>query len=341
MAGPPPQIFDRKLVRQRRERTAQKGLKHILGEIVAEEILDRLSLIKRDFKTALVAGPLPKLADAIAASVEFCVEGDLALSGATSPHRPFGPPPPQAGEEEVSASQRTIFPPPQSGGGGPSAKRDEPVGGRVIADDEALPFAEGAFDLIISALSLHWVSDLPGALIQIRHSLQPDGLFMAALLGGETLHELRASLSEAEVEIYGGLSPRFSPTIDLRDMGALLQRAGFALPVVDTDKFAMRFETPLELIAALRDSGETNALRKRSRPVSRGLLARMLETYASRFAHRDGGIRATFEVIYLTAWSPHESQQKPLAPGSARIRLSEALRTQEQAAGEKAAPQKR
>jgi SAM-dependent methyltransferase len=204
----------------------------------------------------------------------------------------------------------------------------------VVADEETLPFATNAFDVVISALSLHWVSDLPGALIQIRRSLTPDGLFLGALLGGETLNELRVSLSEAEIETHGGLSPRFSPTIDIRDMGGLLQRAGFALPVVDTDKVTIRFETLLELMAALRGSSETNALNIRSRPLSRRLLEPMLETYATRFAHPEGGIRATFEVIYLTAWSPHESQQKPLAPGSARMRLSDALRTAERTTGQ-------
>jgi NADH dehydrogenase [ubiquinone] 1 alpha subcomplex assembly factor 5 len=294
----PPQIFDRSLVRQHRDRVARQGHKHILGEIVAEEIVDRLSAIKRDFSMGLVLGGNRSLAAAIRGRVDICVEADLAL------------------------------------------RRDVPHPAAIV-DEEVLPFAEGSFDLVVSTLSLHWLNDLPGALIQIRRSLKPDGLFLGALLGGETLHELRTSLSEAEIETRGGLSPHFSPTIDLRDMGALLQRAGFALPVVDTDKFAMRFETPLELIAALRDSAETNALIERARrPLSRQTLSRMLEIYASRFAASDGGVRALFEVIYLTAWSPHESQQKPLAPGSARMRLSEALGAKEQTAGEKAAPHK-
>jgi SAM-dependent methyltransferase len=276
----------------------RRGLKHILGEIVAEDLLDRLSFVKRDFTKALLAGPVPKLAEAFRHRAGLNVKTSL-----------------------ITPSRRD--------------------GLTVVADEEFLPFGEPTFDLVINALTLHWVGDLPGALIQIRRALEPDGLFMAALLGGETLNELRTSLSEAEIETRGGLSPRFSPTIDLRDMGALLQRAGFALPVVDTDKIVLRFETPLDLIAALRDSGETNALVARARPLSRTVFARMLESYASRFAHPAGGVRATFEVIYLTAWSPHESQQKPLAPGSARMRLSEALRTDEQATGDKADPRKR
>lgn len=202
---------------------------------------------------------------------------------------------------------------------------------RVVATEEALPFAEGAFDLIVSALSLHWINDLPGALIQIRRALKPDGLFLASLLGGDTLAELRDAILKAEIETAAGVTPRFSPTVDMRDMGALMQRAGFALPVVDNDKITLTFETPLDLMQALRMSGETNALVER-RPLLRSTLARSLELYDKKTS--EGEIAATFQVIHLSGWSPHESQQKPLQPGTARMRLADALGTKESSAGE-------
>ncbi len=210
-------------------------------------------------------------------------------------------------------------------------------GHRVQAREDALPLRQGAFDLIASGLSLHLVNDLPGALIQVRRALKPDGLFLAALLGGESLGELREALMLAETEITGGMSPRVFPTADVRDMGGLLQRAGFALPVADAERLTVTYASPLALMRDLRGMGATNALAMRSRkPMRRTVLTRTSEIYAQKFPAGDGRVRATFEILYLSGWSPHESQQKPLKPGSAAARLADALGTVEHAAGDKA-----
>ena len=206
----------------------------------------------------------------------------------------------------------------------------------VIADEEALPFRDGSLDLVVSALALHTVNDLPGTLIQIRRALRPDGLFMAALPGGDTLTELRQSFAQAEAEIEGGVSPRVAPFADVREMGALLQRAGFALPVTDVDRITVRYSSPFGLMRELRRMGATNVLTERRRtPLRRATLARMAEIYAQRFVDADGKIRATFEVVWLSGWAPHESQQKPLRPGSAQTRLADALGVREVGTGEK------
>jgi SAM-dependent methyltransferase len=207
----------------------------------------------------------------------------------------------------------------------------------VAADEEALPFRDGSLDLAVSALALQFVNDLPGTLVQIRRALKPDGLFLAAMIGGESLVELREAFAQAESEIEGGVSPRVAPFADLRDLGALLQRAGFALPVTDIDRVTVRYATPLALMHDLRRMGAANALAERRRtPLRRATLRRLFEIYAERFADADGRIRATFEIVWLSGWAPHESQQKPLAPGSAKTRLADALRTKEISTGEKA-----
>jgi SAM-dependent methyltransferase len=201
--------------------------------------------------------------------------------------------------------------------------------------DEKLSVAPESFDVATSMLSLHAVNDLPGALIQIRRALKPDGLFIAALFGGETLRELREAFAAGECEIAGGASPRVSPFADVRDMGALLQRAGFALPVADMERTTVRYREFSTLIADLRALGETNALAERSRKaLRRDVLESALANYAARHAEPDGRLRATFDIVYLTAWAPHASQQKPLAPGSARQKLADALGTVEQPAGD-------
>jgi SAM-dependent methyltransferase len=208
---------------------------------------------------------------------------------------------------------------------------------KVAADEDALPFREGSLDLITSALALQFVNDLPGTLVQIRRALKPDGLFLAALIGGGSLNELRQSFAAAEAEIEGGVSPRVAPFADVRDMGLLLQRAGFALPVADLDRIVVRYASPFALMEDLRRMGAANALVERRRaPLKRATLARMADTYAERFADADGRIRATFEVIWLSGWAPHESQQKPLRPGSATARLADALKTSEHSTGEAA-----
>ena len=207
----------------------------------------------------------------------------------------------------------------------------------AVTDDEALPFREGSLDLAVSGLGLQFVNDLPGTLIQIRRALKPDGLFIAALIGGDSLMELREAFGAAESEVEGGVSPRVAPFADLRDIGALLQRAGFALPVTDIDRVTVRYSDPLALVHDLRRMAATNAMIERRRtPLRRATLKRMFEIYAERFSDPDGRVRATFEIIWLSGWTPHESQQKPLAPGSAKTRLADALKTTELPAGEKA-----
>jgi SAM-dependent methyltransferase len=203
-------------------------------------------------------------------------------------------------------------------------------------DPEHLPFAPGSFDLIVSPLALHWINDLPGALIQLRLALKPDGLLLASLFGGETLHELRLSLIEAESEFTGGAGPRVSPFADLQDIASLLQRAGFALPAADRDVVTVRYGEPMRLLADLRAMGETSALRERNpRALSRRILVRAFEIYRERYADEDNRVRASFEILTATGWTPHESQQKPLKPGSAKARLADALKTEEKSAGEK------
>lgn len=209
-------------------------------------------------------------------------------------------------------------------------------GPSVVVDEEALPFREGSLDLVVSALALQFVNDLPGALVQIRRALKPDGLFLAALLGGETLTELRQAFAAAESEVEGGISPRVAPFADLRDLGTLLQRAGFALPVTDVDRLVVRYDSVFALMQDLRRMGATNALIARRRtPLRRATLMRMAEIYAGRFADADGRIRATFEIVWLSGWAPHPSQQQPLRPGAAKARLADALGTREISAGEK------
>ncbi len=208
----------------------------------------------------------------------------------------------------------------------------------VAADEEALPFRDGALDLVVSALALQFVNDLPGTLVQIRRALKPDGLFLAALLGGDTLTELRQSFAAAESEIEGGVSPRVAPFADLRDLGALLQRTGFALPVADADKVVVRYDSAFGLMRDLRRMGATSVLhdRRRRTPLRRATLVRMAEIYSERFADADGRIRATFEIVWLSGWAPHPDQQQPLRPGSAKTRLADALGTREISTGEKA-----
>jgi NADH dehydrogenase [ubiquinone] 1 alpha subcomplex assembly factor 5 len=214
-------------------------------------------------------------------------------------------------------------------------------GWRVAADPELIPFADMSFDLVVSNLVLHWVGDLPGALIQLRRVLRPDGLFLAAMLGGATLAELRTVLIEAELAETGGASPRVSPFAELGDAASLLQRAGFAMPVADTERVTVSYPDALALMRDLRAMGETNALSARPRtPPGRHLLARAAALYAERFALADGRIPATFEILFLTGWAPHPSQPKQLAPGSAARRLAEALGASEIPAGDTAAPRR-
>lgn len=209
----------------------------------------------------------------------------------------------------------------------------------VRADEEFLPFADNSFDLIFSALNLHTTNDLPGVMLQLKRSLKPDGLFHVAFLGGETLHELRDAFTKAEMEIDGGMSPRVAPFADMQQAGSLMQRAGFSLPVVDSEIVTVTYDHLFKLMHDLRFMGEGNALFNRKKSFNnRKLLMRTAEIYHELYAEADGRIPATFEVIFMSGWAPHESQQKPLKPGSAKVRLSEALDTQEISTEEKATP---
>src|SRR5271169_3704502 len=195
------------------------------------------------------------------------------------------------------------------------------------SDRETLPLQPESLDLVVSALALQFVNDLPGVLTQIRRALRPDGLLLAAMIGGDTLTELRHSFAAAEAELEGGVSPRVAPFADLRDIGALLQRAQLALPVTDVDRIVVRYDSAFALMLDLRRMGATNILVERRRtPTRRATMLRMAQIYAERFADADGRIRATFDVIWLSGWAPHESQQKPLRPGSAKLGLEEAVK---------------
>jgi SAM-dependent methyltransferase len=293
-----PIVFDRQLLRLRRRRARALGPATFLLDRVAAELSERLDPVMRTFNVAVDLGtPADTVCRTLAAS------GKVGTIVAVEPDAPM-----------LSAA----FP-------------------RVAADEEALPFADGSLDLVVSALALQFVNDLPGTLIQIRRALKPDGLLLAALIGGDSLIELREAFAQAESEIEGGLSPRVAPFVDLRELGALMQRAGFALPVADSDRLTVRYDSPFALMRDLRAMGATNILRERRRtPLRRKTLLRMAEIYADRFADADGRLRATFEIAWLSGWAPHESQQKPLKPGSATQRLADALGTKEISAGDKA-----
>ena len=284
-------VFDRALVRRRRTRAASgyDGF-GFLEETVAERLAERLEDIRRRFPLAVElgarSGALGRILRA-SGRVDTLVQTDLA---------------------PVWARAR--------GADGPAA----------AVDEEALPFADASLDAVFGALSLHWVNDLPGALSQIRRALRPDGLLLAAMLGGDTLVELRDALYEAEIEVLGGVSPRVSPFADLRDAAGLLQRAGFALPVADADTIPVTYASAFHLMRDLRGMGETNAVIERRRtPTPRALFARAAEIYAARFAGADGRVHARFQVLYLTAWAPSVDQPKALRPGSASARLADAL----------------
>ena len=299
------EVFDRRAVRRHRERAAPVlGAHDFLLRDVAGRLAERLDDVTRRFPLALDLG---------------CHDGALgrALAGHNSIETII--------QADLSPAMASLA----AGGGNPA----------LAADEEALPFTEDAFDAVFSLLSLHWVNDLPGALVQVRRALKPDGLFLAALLGGETLKELRAALLEAEIEVEGGAGPRVSPFADVRDLGALLQRAGFALPVADVDEIQVSYPDAFKLMADLRGMGEANAVADRRKGFSRrATLMRAAALYAERHVGPDGRLPATFQVVYLTAWSPHESQPQPLAPGSAKARLATALESEERSAGDTADP---
>ena len=293
-APDPMRVFDRRLLRLRRDRAAATvaSVAPVL-EAAADRLLDRLDDIRRRFHRALDIGGRGVVAPRLRArGIGLVVSLDL------------------------------------------SARLAARAGGLPVAgDEEWLPFAEASFDLVVASLSLHWVNDLPGALVQIRRALRPDGLFLASLPGLGTLQPLREALAAAETELRGGLSPRVSPFPELRDLAGLLQRAGFALPVADQEALPLRYRTPMALLRDLQAAGETNAILARDpRTPPRALLPLAL----SRLPAGPEGIEVPFRLLTMTGWAPHESQSKPARPGSATVRLAEALGTVEHRAGEKA-----
>jgi NADH dehydrogenase [ubiquinone] 1 alpha subcomplex assembly factor 5 len=290
----PVRIFDRRLVRLRRERAANTVARVFpVLEAAAERLLDRLDDTTRRFSRALDIGGRGVVAPRLRGrGIGFVVPLDL------------------------SARMAALS-------GGPA----------VAGDEEWLPFAPESFDLVVANLSLHWVNDLPGSLVQIRRCLRPDGLFLASLPGLGTLAPLREALAAAEAELRDGVSPRVSPFPELQDMAGLLQRAGFALPVADSEELSLAYRTPAALLADLRDGGETNAVLARDgRVPPRALLPMAL----ARLPAGADGIRPVLRVLTVTGWAPHESQSKPARPGSATARLADALGVEERSAGEKA-----
>jgi NADH dehydrogenase [ubiquinone] 1 alpha subcomplex assembly factor 5 len=294
----PPQIFDRRLHRLRRDRAAGtvERVAPVL-EAAADRLLDRLDDINRRFTRALEIGGRGVVAPMLRArGVPFVVSMDLSARMA---NRAGGLP--------------GVFP--------------------LAGDEEWLPFAPESFDLVVANLSLHWVNDLPGALVQIRQALKPDGLFLASLPGLGTLQPLREALATAESELRGGLSPRVSPFPELRDLAGLLQRAGFALPVADAEDVPLAYASPMGLVRDLRAAAESNAIAIRDRRMPpRALLPLAL----SRLPTKDGAIPMPLRLLVMTGWAPHESQSKPARPGSANARLADALGAEERSAGEKA-----
>jgi len=288
MTGPI-SVFDRRLLRRRRDRAAA-GLDDVdfLFREAAERLADRLDDVTRRFPVALDLG---------------CHTGLLgaALGG-------------RGGIETLVSCDLS------------AAMAARAPGPRLVADEEALPFADASVDLVLSCLSLHWVNDLPGALTQIRRVLKPDGLLLASFLGGATLTELRQAWLEAEARIEGGAGPRVSPFADVRDAGGLLQRAGFALPVVDSDLLTVTYADPLRLMVEIKAMGEANAaLEQRRGFTRRATLAEAAHIYRARFAGPDGRVPASFEIITMTGWRPHPTQPKPLAPGSGQVNLRDVL----------------
>jgi len=295
-------VFDRPLVRRRRERAVLGGDKaDFLFAEVAARLADRLSDVKRGF----------------AIGVDLGSRGGHMARATMATGRVE-----QLYATDASASLAGRLPVPS-----------------VAADEEMLPFAASSLDLVVSSLALHWVNDLPGALVQIRRALKPDGLFLAAMFGGETLWELREILMEAELAVAGGASARISPMADLRDAAGLLQRAGFALPVADRDPLSVSYTDAWALMRDLSRMGEGNAIRMRlPGPMRRAVLAEAVQLYQKRHPFGVGRVRASFEVLYISGWAPAATQQQPLRPGQAKTRLADALGVDERPAGDIAVP---
>ncbi|MCX8999974.1 class I SAM-dependent methyltransferase [Rhizobiaceae bacterium BDR2-2] len=284
-------LFDQDLIAANRRRALRAGDPRaaFLIDLAAEEIADRLSVVERTFEKGV------ELFGVTGAAGRACI--------ATG---------------KVGEMQRVEL----EGTGNPDNVGEAPL--------ETLPLAARSVNLVVSPLNLHVTNDTPGVFVQINRALVPDGLFLAAIPGAGTLQELRDVLLATEAALTGGASPRVIPFADVRDIGALLQRAGFALPVVDMENYTVRYDTMFDLMKDLRAMGMANPLMGRSRkPLNRAFFMRAAQLYAERYSDADGRIRATFSILYVSAWSPHESQQKPLKPGSARMRLADALKAKE------------
>lgn len=282
----PPLIFNRMAQRRRRDRAAGNFTAHdFLLREMAERLLDRLDDLKRDFTVAVDLGGHSGL-----------VAQALRARGIA-----------QVLHLESSAAMSA-----------------QAAGLRVLADEEALPLRPESLDLLASCGALHLVNDLPGALVQIRRCLKPDGLFLAAMPGGDTLFELRQCLTQAELEMTGGASARVAPFVDIRDAGSLLQRAGFALPVVDADTITIHYREPFKLLHDLRGMGQSGVMAE-TRPLRRDVLMNALQRYVETFALPDGRLPVTVQILFMTGWAPHESQQKPLRRGSGQENLAKAL----------------
>lgn len=292
-----PRVFDHRLVRERRRRAARLGGASFLLDRAVDDLSDRLTPVLRRFDCAAVLFPP---SPAVAAAVVAGAKAARVISVVA-----------EARSQEVDRG---------------AAGAQAPPCDVIVGDPETLPLADRSIDLAVSLLSLQVVNDLPGVLVQIRRALRPDGLCLAALLGGDTLTELRQAFAAAESEVEGGVSPRVAPFVGVRDLGALLQRAGFALPVTDVDRVTVRYASPFSLLEDLRRMGATNPLHERRRtPLRRRTLLRMAQIYAQRFADGDGRVRATFDIVWLSGWAPHPGQPKPLAPGSPAVPLGEVL----------------
>ncbi|MEO1028282.1 MAG: methyltransferase domain-containing protein [Pseudomonadota bacterium] len=293
-AHKPPILFNRKRLRARKDRIAKNFSQFgFLHHTAAYALLDRLDDHTHAFERCLDLGSH---------------DGYLALQLAADNDRFV-----------IAANLSERF-------AGQCIGKDIPS---VVFDEEAACFAPQSFDLVTSALSLHWANDLPGSLVQIRNMLKPDGLLLAALFGGGTLTELRSCLLQAESELTSGAAQRISPLPGLQDMAGLLQRAGFALPVADIDRLTVRYDTMFHLLADLKGMGECSAFQQAAPPLTKGVLYRAAELYAEQHSDPDGRIRASFNIIYIAGWAPAASQPKPLRPGSAKVRLAEALNTKE------------
>lgn len=298
----PNQLFDRVRLRQNRARASAAFASHgVLFEEAAAQMAARLEGINRTFTRILDIG-----------SRSFSLSKALLKSDASRfvVHCP------------ASSTQKKLM-----------------NGHICMADEEWLPFRAASFDLILSTLHLHWANDLPGALIQLRRTLKPDGFFIGCLFGGETLHELRSCLYEAELSVRGGVSQHISPFADVQDCGQLMQRAGFTLPVIDKERFTLTYRDSYQLMHELRYMGEGNILTTRDkRFLPRAVFEEADKIYKNRFADGLGRINATFDLLFVAGWAPHDNQQKPLKPGDAALRLATALNTSEITAADRATP---